>query len=173
MNERPANSPAFAMVREIEAAKVLREQLRAVTDDEETIRDTVEGETSLREMIRDMLANIGEREAQISGLETYIGDLSSRKDRFKRQIEHSRALICSAMDMAGIQKHEMDIGTIALSKVRPSLIVTNEAEIPTDFWKASDPKLDRSALKKALDAGDTIPGATLSNGGQTITIRRK
>jgi hypothetical protein len=74
--------------------------------------------------------------------------------------------------VSGRKKIETDVGTVSLSKVQPKVIVTDEAVIPVTFWKASDPTLDRMALAEALKAGTQIPGAEMSNGGQTVIIRR-
>ena len=48
-----------------------------------------------------------------------------------------------------------------------------EALIPAKFWKPQDPKLDRAAVAEALKAGETVPGASLSNGGLSLSIRVK
>ena len=160
--------------REIEAAQLLRDQLAALAgDDEEVIRDTLEGATNLREIIRDVLASTGEDEAMLAGIDTYIEGLTARKRRIKDRVEYKRSLMTTALEVAGLPKLETDIATVSLSKVQPKVIVTDEAAIPTEFWKASEPTLDKKALGAALKDGREIPGCELSNGGATVTIRRK
>jgi hypothetical protein len=60
--------------------------------------------------------------------------------------------------------------TLSLRAVAVSVIVIDETEIPTKFWKASAPKLDKRAVLEALKAKETVPGASLSNGGQTLAL---
>lgn len=165
---------AFDLHREIEAAKLLREQLATLAgDDEDVIRDTLEGETDLRDLLRSMIASTGEDEAMIDGLDAYIDGLSARKKRIKDRIENKRSLMCTALEVAGIKKLDTDIGTLSLSTVQPKVIVTDESAIPARFWKPADPTLDRKALAAALKAKEAVAGAELSNGGTTVTIRRK
>ena len=50
-------------------------------------------------------------------------------------------------------------------------MVTDEAAVPEPFWRPQPPKLDRRALAEALKTGQSIPGATLSNGGTTLSLK--
>jgi hypothetical protein len=83
-----------------------------------------------------------------------------------------RTLIAKAMELAEIKKREAPAGTVSLKRVPPCAIITDESAIPSRFWKAQAPKLDKAAVSHALrDEGVDIPGATLSNGTLTIAIR--
>ena len=169
----PRADVAKALHREIEAAKLLREQLAIVAGEDETlIRDCIEGETDLDGTVRAVIASTGESEALAVSLDAYIDTLTVRKRRLFERVEGYRALLITALEVSGRKKIETDVGTVSLSKVQPKVIVTDEAVIPVAFWRASDPKLDRKALAEALKAGTQIPGAEMSNGGQTVIIRR-
>jgi hypothetical protein len=74
--------------------------------------------------------------------------------------------------MAQIKKRETPAGTISLRTVPPSVIVQEEADIPTQFWKPQPPALDKKALLDFLKNGNKVPGATLSNGSVTTSITR-
>lgn len=161
-------------MKDIEAAKVLRGQIGALVDgDPEFIRDTLEGEIDFESIVRSLLASIGEDEAMLSGLKVYIDDLTGRKERIANRIGLKRSLIAAAIEIADRPKIELDVGTISLTKTQPKALVSEEADIPAEFWKPQPPKLDLKALGAALKEGREIPGATLSNGGATVTIRRK
>lgn len=163
----------IALEREIEAAKLLRDQLADIcATDPDFLRDAIEGETNIRELIAILAAEEGEDKAIIAGLETFAEGLAARKDRINARIETRRALLATALDVAGLKSLETPTGTVAITKVAPKAITTEESEIPSRFWKAAPPKLDKKALTDALKAGETIPGATLSNGSSTVTIRR-
>lgn len=161
------------LLREIEFARVLKEQIIAAGgDDPDFIRDGIEGETGLFEIIDKLVENDGEDDALIEASAAYIDTLKSRLDRIKKRKETRRALIGLALELAETKKRETPSGTVTLQKVQPSAIVTEEAEIPSEFWKPQAPKLDKRALTEALKSGATIPGATLSNGGVTTRILR-
>jgi hypothetical protein len=140
--------------------------------DEDFIADTIEGETNLFEIIGRMVEAEGEDKAVLEGLGTYIESLKCRADRIKKRIETRRILLASVIDRVGVKSIPTRTGKISLSPVAPTVIVQDESVIPTRFWKAGEPKLDRRALAEAIKAKEEVPGATMSNGGFTIRITR-
>lgn len=158
---------------EIEAAKVLREQIEAISaNDPDFIRDTIEGETNIREIVARLVAEEGEEKAVLEGLDRYSDGLAARKSRIKQRIETRRALIATALDIAELKSLDTPTGKVTVTPVAPKAIYQDEALIPSRFWKAGTPTLDKKAVTDALKAGDEIPGATLSNGSKTIRIGR-
>ena len=163
--------------KEIEAVRVLREQISALAErDEDFVRDTLEGETDLDGLVRQLVASIGEDEAHAAGLKGYRKDFADRQERIEGRAEAKRTLLVSALGIAGRPSVETDIGTVSLRPVAPKVIEIEAADIPAEFWKPQPPKLDSrallAALKEAAADGRSISGATLSNGSQTISIRR-
>lgn len=162
--------------RQIRAASVLRESLKAAgDDDEDLIRDMIEGETSLHEMIDRVVLSMDEDEILVTGLEARASELSDRKKRLEDRIGRKRAMIEQAMVIGEIQKLERPTFTLSLRNTPPKLIVEDEAAIPAKFWKSAAPTLDKKALGDALKAegAEPIPGASLSNGGVSLTKRNK
>lgn len=155
------------------AAKVLVEQLRDLQadDDEDVVRDSIEGETDLHEAIEAAVKRLGDDLAAIEGLEAYTKKLDGRKARLKERVETTREAIANAMELARLPKMETPFATIAQKKVAPKVIITEEADIPSDFFKPQPPKLDKRAVMDALKAKQVVPGAQLSNGGTTISVR--
>lgn len=169
-----AHSDIGKAQQEIEAARILREQIAQLAEgDEDFIRDTLEGETELPALVRTLLAGIGEDEAMADGIDAYAKELALRKERFTSRAKLKRSLICSALEISGRKSMETDVGTATLSAVKPKAIVTEEADIPAEFFKPQPPKLDQTALSAALRDGREVKGAILSNGGFTIRILRK
>ena len=183
--------------REIEAAKALREQLSALAgDDEDFLRDAVEGETSIREIIASLVYHEAEDSATISGIEKLISDLQARKKRIEGRIEFRRVMMANGLSIAGLSRLETPGGTVSVKAVaRKVLVVLDESAIPSSYWTAGEPKLNRKALLDAvkdredriaqamkLDGMDAVKAlaevppeilvAALSNGGETIQIRR-
>lgn len=160
--------------RDLEAAKVLRAQIADLAQgDEDFIRDTLEGEADFEGIVRGLLVGIGEDEALADGIDRYVTDLAVRMQRLSGRARLKRSLICTALEIAGRKTMELDVGTVTLSAVKPKAIVNDEADIPAEFFKPQPPKLDQAALSAALRDGREVPGAVLSNGGNTIRILRK
>ena len=158
--------------RETEAARILREQLSALADgDEDAVRDTIEGETSLHELIGSVVEEIAADCASIDGIKSHVETMRSRKERLEARVESRRAAVLNAMAVGEIKKMELAIATLSRKPVPAKALVLDEAQIPSQFWKRADPTLDKKALLDALKGERIVPGASLSNGGETIAIK--
>src|SRR5689334_19564120 len=132
------------LMRETEAARILREQLLALAgDDEETIRDTIEGETGLHELIAKVVEEVADAEANIAAIKDRLETLRLRKERIEARVESRRAAILNAMTIGEIKKLELPIATLSRKPTPPKVQVIDETAIPSSFWKRSDPALDK------------------------------
>ncbi|RKD69012.1 siphovirus Gp157 family protein [Rhizobium sp. WW_1] len=172
-----SHAAEFNVARQAEAAKRLMANLRSqgVDDDQELVADTIEGETTLLDAIQTALDEIDECEIQIVGLKAKEAEFADRRRRMEERAERIRATIEQAMIATEQDSLRLPTATLTLTKRAPGLIVINEADIPTKFWVEQErpaPKLDKKALRAALDEG-TVPGATLDNGSRSLSVRRK
>jgi len=196
-----------SLLRSIEAARSLRLELARLIsphgeemtpDDLQALQDSFDGETTLDVQIRNAVLSIEEDEIFVNGIKAREKELKDRRTRLEKRIETTRGLIEQAMTIAQWHKHEMDIGTVILGKAAARIEIEDESEIPSQFWKRSDPTLDRAGLGKvlkerhgklqeiaklpsekiqaAMQALDVemppIPGCRLEASGTTLTIRR-
>lgn len=158
---------------EAEAAASLLANLRTALDEDETLKlDMLEGETGLLEAVDSALDRLQEIDSFADAIKARMDDLRARKERLTRQADMIRAALASAMEMAEVKKLERPEATISVKAVPASAVVLDELEIPSDYWTPQPPKLDKRALLDALKQGP-VAGATLSNGGTTISIRGK
>lgn len=173
MSTAVAEKPTtYLLSKETEAARVLKEQLRDIAgDDEDMIRDTIEGETSLHEIIRQVVEEISAATANVVGIKAHIEKLKARQERLEAGIETKRTAILNAMAIGEIKKLDAGIATLSRKPVPPKLVVVDEAAIPSQFWKRADPTLDKKALTEALKSKTDVPGAQLSNGSETLALR--
>jgi hypothetical protein len=168
-----AESPERVLSKELAAARALRESIAAVIgDDAETMRDTIEGETGLHEAIASVIALMREDEILMLGLSEMLTAMEARRHRLEERAKRCRAAIEQAMSIGELTRLDLPDVSLTLKRVPPNLEITDEAKVPAEFWKAQDPKLDKSALKAALKEGRAVEGATLGNGGIAVQIRR-
>jgi len=154
------------------AADVLKEQLREIAgDDLEVIRDTMEGEIDLRGLITLAAEQNLADAAIVSGVDDAMSRLRERKDRYEKRIAMRRAAILAAMASGEIKTIETPSGTLTRKAVPPSVLIVDEAAIPSEYWKPSDPKLDKRAVTEAVKGGREVPGAMMGNGGETLAVR--
>lgn len=163
-----------AIEREARAAAGLRESLRQLGENDETLAlDMIEGETSLVECIDALLLANAHDGATVTGIAVVMADLDDRAARVQKRIDMRRALVEQALLTAEIKKLERPAATLSMANRPASVTVADEASIPAEFWIAGAPKLDRKALKAALTEGRPVPGASLTNAAPSLTVRVK
>ena len=169
----PQPPNAHLLQRETEAARVLREALSAIPAmDDETVRDTIEGETSLHELIAAVMLDINEDEILCTGIDKLMSDLHGRRARLEGRTEARRTAIQKAMETGEIKSLATPSGTLSLRNTPRGLEILDEWLVPDDYKIPQEPKIDRKKIKDDLKDGKEIPGCTLNNGGQTLSIRR-
>ena len=163
------------ILHEVANHQYLRQQLEAQfpNADEETLLDTLEGLTNLNEMVAEVIRSRLEDLALITGLRTRLSDMQARLGRLEERAEKKKEIVATVMERAGLKKLMQPDFTLSLRLTSPPLVVVDEAQIPDAFWKPQAPKLDRQGLIGALKNGRDVPGATLGNGGMTISVRTK
>lgn len=159
------------------AVKALRESLTTMLGteepDDELFTDSIEGQTSFFEIVDRLLHRRSAHLAQADGIERLANDLEARRTRFQQRAEADKALIEQAMMIAELTKLERPGATLSLVNRPPKLVLTDEADVPAQFWKQARPELDKKALTEALKSGQPVPGATLSNAAPSLTVRVK
>lgn len=160
-------------IKEAQAAAAVQASLRQLGEagDEALTIDCIESETSLLEAIDRLLLTIAESTGLAKGAQAAAEALSARAARLERRAEAARGVIEQALMIAELEKLERPTATLSLTRRAAKLEVLEESDIPAEFWKAGDPKLDNKALLAALKEGRAVPGACLSNSAPSLTIR--
>ncbi len=168
MNLTPIQRAAF--VAEYQRQKDLL--LNAFPDiDPVTMADTLEGMTYAPDMIADLIRDAREDEAYMSALGLIIREMSDRKARFEYRAERRRLAAQHLMDAIGIRKLDMPDFTASIRAVPPKVEIEDEDALPDTLCMFSR-RPDKAAIKAALEE-HLVPGARMSNGGETLSIRTK
>ena len=93
--------------------------------------------------------------------------MQARLNRIEHRADKKRMIVASVMDRANIRKLAEPDFTASLRATPPSLLISDERQIPESFWKPQPPKLDRRAVIATLHSGQPVPGALLGNGSTT------
>lgn len=157
----------------IDEAKRLKSWILAQgEDDPDLIRDMLEGETDLFQIrdwaIRRYLDEIAFAEA----IKGRIDNLTERKKAAENRAEKMRLLITDCMNLTEEKTYRGTDATVSVTQGKPKLIVTDESLIPDEYWKETR-EISKSLINEAFKDGYEIPGTTISNGTQSITIRSK
>lgn len=142
-------------------------------EDDETLRaDMFEAETDMERVISLCLAEKLEADSMADAIKERETALRERRTRFERKGVAMRRLIQSVMEQANLPKITLAEATLSLRDPVPSVDVTNVDDLPQGYFRVKK-EADKTALKKALMAGEEIPGAVLSLGEGSVTIRTK
>jgi len=159
---RPAPSLQRDLQKELIAASALKDQLKAIfgdDDDAALLRDTVEGETDLMEMVDRVLEQIHIDRELIAGIEAMSTKRELRKKRLADRCKNMETMLLAVLNVLDERRIERPLALIFTRAKPDKADVTDEALVPASFFKTPDPVLDRASLLQALKARrDTLAG---------------
>ena len=160
---------------ELSKHQYLRERLliEIPNIDPETLADTLEGITELRELIAELVRSALVDEALSAGLSIRLADLKARLERFESRAKRKRQLALQVMSEAEISKLLEPDFSASLKQGAPTVEIQSEERIPAAYWKPQPPKLDKLWILAALKSGTEIDGAVLAEPKLQLTVRTK
>jgi hypothetical protein len=153
----------------------LREIHGLVIDDEDEAlaalaEEGVDVETVLSRLGRAAL----DARADVEAANARLTALAGRRDRAARREEVLRETLLAALQAVGMKSHKDAEFSASWRHGKPKLLITDETRLPADLITQKITLVpDREAIRAALDAGELIPGASLSNGNSILTLRTK
>ena len=140
-------------------------------EDLEDLRDTLEGCTDLVGMVSELLRSAILDELYAESLSKRILEMTLRRGRFDQRAKKKRQIALGAMEQVGIRKIEQEDFTAFVKKSPPKLVVVDEEAIDNGWFEITY-ILKKKALKEAIQAGENVQGAYLSNQPPTLTVRK-
>lgn len=166
---------------EAQAYAALREKLIADfnlnEEDDDVLNDTMDGCSSLHDMIAAAIREAQEVEAMTEALSTIIKANQERKKRLEDRRERIRAAVAQAMATAGMSKLPLPDLTISQRMSKPAPKVIDVDALPA--WAKIDKityTADRDAIKQAYESdpeGFSVPGVVITNAAPVLTVRTK
>ena len=144
--------------------RAVRDRIRAEDPqiDEQTLADTVEGLTDVHEILplssaRRLLTKPWQPAS--SAASTICRDGSTGC----RTVLRSRRIARDVIVELDIKKITAPDFTVSIRPGMPSLLVLDEAAVPSTYWQPSAPRLNRQGLLSELKEGADVEGVALSN----------
>lgn len=134
---------------------------------------SIESETDLHELLTNIVHQIDDSKALVIGTKDRFEELKARKERFEHRIEALRELAFKLMHAAEVAKVELPVATLSLRAGTQQLVGDADPTTLADEFCKISRDLNRTAIKDALKAGQTIPGFQLSNATPSLSIRIK
>lgn len=142
--------------------------------DEQLKLSMIEGETELFEVVSALLAENEDDDGLITALDEQVDVRSIRIERAKARIEARKKAIISLMDSVRETTLKLPEATLSLRTLKARPKVVDAAELPDEFVTIETVrKTNMDAIQAAFERGQPIPGVTITNGGASLSVRRK
>ena len=157
------------------AYRTIRDRIRAEDPqiDEQTLADTVEGLTDVHDMIAAIIRAALADEALAAGLKNRIAEMQDRLARLQDCAVKRRQIAKDVMLELDIKKISAPDFTVSIRSGMASLLILDEAAVPSIYWQEVAPRLNRQGLLNELKEGADIKGVTLSNPVPVLSVRTK
>ncbi len=157
---------------DLAAIAAIRAAVRAVDPaDDDLLSDMIEGETDAGELLDELLEMEATAAAHVEANKGRIKQLQDRNTRLATRGAAARAGMQKLLDAAGLRKMERPAATVGIRALPPKVVGEDIDALPYSLLKISY-TADRAAIKAALENGECLPGWSMSNGGETIGVRR-
>jgi hypothetical protein len=132
--------------------------------------DILEGSTDYMDIINKCLLELSITEGYIEGIKISRARMDDRISKHTVRVNLIRTLLRRMLEMADMRTVKAANGTVSLSQKPLSVQILDEGLIPDEFMRIKvEP--NKTLIGEKLKAGEDVPGATLSNGGETLTVR--
>lgn len=156
-----------------EVAELWRSVRAIAGEDDQTVIDTVEGETDAIDALRWAVRMALEAEAHAEACKALSASYADRRKVLEDRAARYRASVAAFLQEVGEKSVRLPEGTIGWRAAEPQLIgnIPSPSDLPD--WAVKFPRSrDEAAIKQGLRDGLTIDGLSLSNGGVALSIRR-
>ena len=157
------------------AYHTIRDRIRSEDPqlDEQTLADTVEGLTDLHEIVAAIVRAALADEALATGLKGRIAEMQDRLERMQDCAAKRRHIAKDVMVELDVKKIIAPDFTVSIRPGMPSLLVLDEAAVPSIYWEPREPRLNRQELLSELKGGADIEGVALSNPEPVLSVRTR
>lgn len=147
--------------------------LSSMDQDDEAVLTTLESiQGDFKEKAVAILSLTSNFESDVAAIDSEIKRLQERKSVITNRKQSLRDYLLRNMEASGITKIDCPLFTATIRKGLESVQIDDESKIPDEFVKVEVvTKSDKTAIKKALQAGQDVNGALLVRGANTIVIK--
>ena len=142
--------------------------------DPQTLADTMEGiEGELEDKADNYARVMKNMEADLNGIKAEIDRLSTRKKTIENNIKRMNEALQFSMETTGKTKFKTELFSFGIRKNAPAVVMDEPyiENIPERFLKYSDPTINRSAIKEAIQNGEDLEGLAHLESSTSLSIR--
>lgn len=144
--------------------RALADKLHDLDLDDQTIADTLEGESGdLVEKGKNIAAIFRNLESDAKQIKEAEEQLCARRKAIERRAERLKEYLKTNMEISGIQKIECPWFVVSLRNNPESVVIDDETLIPRDYLREIPARFepDKTLCKAAIKDGFDVPGVHL------------
>ena len=153
-----------------ELRRRLVDAMPELEDDPDCLLDTLEGETDVHEQLAELIRSANLDKAMAQGIKGLIDQLKDRAGWLSERHDKKCRVCLNYMADLGLKKVEAYDMTILRRPVQPGCVVTDETLLPEEFMRVKR-EPDKAAIRKALQDGQSVPGAQLGNQAEILHVK--
>lgn len=143
-------------------------------DDSDLLFDMLDGETQIVPIMSRLVRMRQERLAHAEGLNTYITELTVRRDRLARGADGLKGLMLKLMATAQLPTLPLPEATISVRAGNKTVSITDIDALPQGFFAVEAKRVPlKDAIKASIEAKQPVPGAALVTGENILSVRLK
>lgn len=142
--------------------------------DPQTLADTMEGIEGEFEIKAENYAKVMKNlEGDILAIKTEIDRLTAKKKALENNIKNMKSTLQTAMETTGKTKFKTELFSFSVRNNAPKVVMDEEylENVPERFLKYSDPTINRSAIKEAIQNGEDLEGLAHLEQSTSLSIR--
>lgn len=133
--------------------------------DPQLIADTMEAiEGEYTDKVENYGKVIRQLEHDAAALDYEAKRLKNRKDSIEASIKRMKAAIKESMELRGESKVDTQLFKFSIRKNPASVVIDDESRVAHDYMIPQPPKIDKKAIKAAIDEGFEFDWAHLEQG---------
>jgi hypothetical protein len=149
VNRKAAPDVRRSLENEMAAAVALKHQLQKIFGEDadlDLLRDTIEGETDLVEILDRVLEQMARDAADVAGIDKFAATMEARKKRLQDRAGIMKTMLLNLLDVLSSSRLERPLALIFTRANPAKAVVKDEALIPSPFFKVPEPVLDKTDL---------------------------
>lgn len=142
--------------------------------DPQTLADTMEGiEGELEDKADNYARVMKNMEADLNGIKAEIERLNTRKKTIENNIKRMKEALQFSMETTGKTKFKTELFSFGIRKNAPAVVMDEPyiENVPERFLKYSDPTINKSAIKEAIQNGEDLEGLAHLEQSSSLSIR--
>jgi hypothetical protein len=138
--------------------------------DTEALTDTLDGLHAAQDVVARFVRQSLEDKAAAEALKALEAKYEQRRERIEKRAEAQRTAAFRLMQAIGERSIKRPEFSLTVAPGRARVLVTDRTLLPDEYWRVKrDPNLDQ--IRHDLAAGTAVPGTTMSNGEDCLTVR--